>query len=431
MKQSFRAVAWTTMLALLLVTLIACGPAGGKPAAEESAADAAHSDVEVGEAVGEAPDDAIHSSVDTESPVVEAPVEEGELEYIEIEAGTGAQPNPGDTVFVHYTGKLEDGTVFDSSVERGTPLDFVLGQGRVIAGWDQGIAMMKEGGKATLIIPPNLGYGAQGAGETIPPNATLIFDVELVSVVKQLEPAEVSEADYTTLESGIQFYDIEAGEGDPVAEGDRISVHFAAWSEMGALLVNSRDQGPAVYTLGTTELFLNDWDEAVVGMKVGGLRQIFIPAGAGGNAAPPEESLTLELELVETVEPIVQTEVDEADYTITESGLKYYDIVVGEGDLVEAGATVSVHYTGWLQSTGDQLDSSEERGEPVEFPLGIGAVIPGWDEGILGMQVGGRRQLVLTPALGFGEAGNGPIPPDSVLVFEIELVGATAAAPVE
>ncbi|MBK9924671.1 MAG: FKBP-type peptidyl-prolyl cis-trans isomerase [Anaerolineales bacterium] len=104
------------------------------------------------------------------------------LEYIELEAGTGVQAEAGKTVDVHYTGRLQDGTVFDSSVSRGVPISFKLGIGQVIKGWDEGIALMKVGGKAQLVIPPDLGYGARGAGGVIPPNATLIFDVELVNV---------------------------------------------------------------------------------------------------------------------------------------------------------------------------------------------------------------------------------------------------------
>ena len=104
------------------------------------------------------------------------------LEYVETLAGTGAQAAAGKTVSVHYTGKLTNGKVFDSSLTRGTPIEFKLGAGRVIKGWDDGIALMKVGGKATLTIPPQLGYGERGSGGVIPPNATLIFEVELVSV---------------------------------------------------------------------------------------------------------------------------------------------------------------------------------------------------------------------------------------------------------
>src|SRR5438445_822730 len=105
------------------------------------------------------------------------------LQYEDVKVGTGAQPKTGQTCVMHYTGWLwESGAKskkFDSSVDRGQPLEFPLGQGRVIKGWDEGIATMKVGGKRTLLIPPTLGYGARGTGGgLIPPNATLLFEVE-------------------------------------------------------------------------------------------------------------------------------------------------------------------------------------------------------------------------------------------------------------
>jgi FKBP-type peptidyl-prolyl cis-trans isomerase len=104
------------------------------------------------------------------------------LEYVETLAGAGAQAKKGDFVQVHYTGKLTNGKVFDSSIPRGAALEFKLGAGQVIRGWDEGIALMKVGGKATLTIPPELAYGERGAGGVIPPNASLVFDVELVGI---------------------------------------------------------------------------------------------------------------------------------------------------------------------------------------------------------------------------------------------------------
>ncbi|HVT88878.1 MAG TPA: FKBP-type peptidyl-prolyl cis-trans isomerase [Tepidisphaeraceae bacterium] len=104
------------------------------------------------------------------------------LQYQSITEGTGASPKLTDTVKVHYTGKLIDGTTFDSSVDRGEPISFPLG--RVIKGWGEGLQLMKVGGKATLVIPPDLGYGAEGAGNDIPPNATLVFTVELLGIEK-------------------------------------------------------------------------------------------------------------------------------------------------------------------------------------------------------------------------------------------------------
>jgi FKBP-type peptidyl-prolyl cis-trans isomerase FkpA len=108
------------------------------------------------------------------------------LQITDSKVGAGATPKPGQTAVVHYTGWLyQDGAKgkkFDSSVDRGQPFEFPVGQRRVIAGWDEGVASMKVGGKRTLIIPPELGYGARGAGGVIPPNATLIFDIELLDV---------------------------------------------------------------------------------------------------------------------------------------------------------------------------------------------------------------------------------------------------------
>jgi peptidylprolyl isomerase len=101
------------------------------------------------------------------------------LKYVDEVVGTGPQPQKGQTVSVHYTGTLDNGTVFDSSVQRGQPFQFMLGAGQVIPGWDEGIASMRVGGKRKLIIPPQLAYGAQGQGP-IPPNATLTFEVQLL-----------------------------------------------------------------------------------------------------------------------------------------------------------------------------------------------------------------------------------------------------------
>ncbi len=108
------------------------------------------------------------------------------LQYRDVKEGTGEKPKRGETCYMHYTGWLWEngvkGKKFDSSVDRGQPFDFVIGTGQVIKGWDEGVMSMKVGGKRELLIPPSLGYGSRGAGGVIPPNATLLFEVELLQI---------------------------------------------------------------------------------------------------------------------------------------------------------------------------------------------------------------------------------------------------------
>ena len=114
--------------------------------------------------------------------------------------------------------------------------------------------------------------------------------------------------------------------------------------------------------------------------------------------------------------------VDSASLTRTGSGLQYQDVAVGNGAEAKQGQTAVVHYTGWL-TDGTKFDSSRDRGEPFSFPIGGGQVIPGWDEGVAGMKVGGRRKLVIPANLGYGEMGAPPvIPPGATLVFDVELL---------
>jgi len=219
----------------------------------------------------------------------------------DTQLGEGAEAQAGQTVIVHYTGWLFDesapdnkGAKFDSSLDRNDPFDFPLGAGHVIQGWDEGVQGMKEGGHRTLIIPAEMGYGASGAGDDIPPNATLVFEVKLLKVIK-------------------------------------------------------------------------------------------------------------------------------TDIT---------DTKLGEGEEATAGQQVTVHYTGWLfdknaeGNKGTKFDSSRDRDEPFDFPLGMGRVISGWDTGVQGMKVGGQRTLVIPPEMGYGRRGaGGVIPPNATLVFDVELLG--------
>jgi FKBP-type peptidyl-prolyl cis-trans isomerase len=220
------------------------------------------------------------------------------LQYADEKEGDGETPKIGQTCLVHYTGWLWEnnakGKEFDSSKKRNAPFAFPVGEEKVIKGWDEGVSTMKVGGKRELLVPPDLAYGARGAGGVIPPNATLLFEVELIGVMKK-----------------------------------------------------------------------------------------------------------------------------------TESGLEYRDIKVGDGASPKLGQTCVMHYTGWLWqgSKGKKFDSSVDRGEPLPFPIGKRKVIAGWDEGVATMKVGGKRELLIPPALGYGERGYpGAIPPNATLFFEVELL---------
>jgi peptidylprolyl isomerase len=227
---------------------------------------------------------------------------ESGLEFRDIKEGSGQRPAPGQNCAVHYTGWLWEngakGKKFDSSLDRGTPFTFHVGEREVIKGWDEGVATMKVSGKRELLIPPDLGYGARGAGGIIPPNATLLFEVELVELREK-------------------------------------------------------------------------WEK-------------------------------------------------------TESGLGVMESKEGTGAKPKTGQSCVVHYTGWLwqnNSKGRKFDSSVDRRHPFSFSLGEGKVIPGWDEGISTMKVGGKRRLLVPPKLGYGDDGSPPvIPPAATLLFEIELL---------
>ncbi|HUG88625.1 MAG TPA: FKBP-type peptidyl-prolyl cis-trans isomerase [Actinomycetota bacterium] len=154
-----------------------------------------------------------------------------------------------------------------------------------------------------------------------------------------------------------------------------------------------------------------------------------LTACGGGDSAPEPASETDTTALAPAESPPAaiattyapELEVDLAAMQETASGLRYAIVSEGSGEVVEPGDTAVVHYTGWLPD-GTQFDSSRDRGEPFPFPVGAGQVIAGWDEGVAGMAVGERRKLVIPPDLGYGPMGQGPIPPNATLVFDVELI---------
>lgn len=229
------------------------------------------------------------------------------LQYFLVESGDGQMPESGQIVSVQYTGFLDDGTVFDSSVDRGTPFQFPLGQGAVIRGWDEGIALLNEGSRARLIIPSDLGYGAGGSGGVIPPNATLIFDVELVEILpgSPESPLEVGEGEYTVTDSGLMYFDIESGDSSTPNDGQVVVLHFTAWLDDNTKLGSTIDTGqPIPYMLGSGELFPG-FEEGLSSMQIGGIRQMVFPpelaygeAGIPSGQIPPNATLIFQVEML-------------------------------------------------------------------------------------------------------------------------------------
>lgn len=470
MKQKRLSTFGIVLILLLAFVVVACGPAvppgmedeyeaimsgeddhgeESHDADEDSHGEDSHSE----EADSHADDgDAAHAeeTMELESSAMppisdRMPVELSESEYTEsdtgllyydIVEGVGDSPADGAIVDMNYAIWVEDPatgalTIIDDSFAFGQPLTFIIGSQQVFDGWEEGALGMKPGGTRQLVIPPALAFGEQGVPQMgIGPDTNLMMEIELLEVQPAPMPVELSEDDFETTDSGLQIAVLADGEGEDVAEfGDTVTMEFTIWvADSGRFFTGSSTAGqPFTFPIGSGAVFPG-WDEGATGMAVGEKRQLLVPAELGlgeesvGEIVPANSDLLLEVELVDLVKPRRATEVDESEYEETDTGLKYYDLVEGDGDMPEDGQIVVVHYTGWLED-GTQFDSSLDRGTPFEFPIGQGSVIPGWDEGVATMKVGGTRQLVIPSDLAYGDTGAGAtIPPGATLIFEVELL---------
>jgi len=239
---------------------------------------------------------------------------------------------------------------------------------------------------------------------------------------------DIPMGDLVTTATGLQYFDRIVGSGDTPEQGDIVVAHYTGTLLDGSKFDSSVDRGkPFEFPLGMGRV-IKGWDEGFSTMKVGGKRKLVIPPELGygsramGDQIPANSTLVFEVELLDIKKPFVDHDFELPGTEIkTESGLLMIEHVKGSGDTPTSGQTVFVHYTGMLES-GNKFDSSHDRGEPISFPVGTGRVIAGWDEALLTMNKGSKRTLVIPPGLAYGDREMGPIPANSTLVFEVELL---------
>ncbi len=333
------------------------------------------------------------------------------LKYLDVVVGTGEEVQKDSFVSMHYTGWFwidgQKGEQFDSSIDRGEAYSRFLGQGRLIEGWDKGVPGMKVGGKRTMILGYDMAYGEAGRPPKIPPKTDMFFEIEVVAMPK------------VTVEI------ITEGTGSVVGLGDDIKVHYTGWvaenGTKGAQFDSSRNRGrPYPLKIGAGQV-ISGWEMGLSGLKIGTKANLLIPPALGygsrgaGALIPPDATLIFEVEIM--AEETAASSVDKVDIKILKEG---------SGPVAERGDRVQVHYTGWFWENGlkgEKFDSSADRGKPIEFKLGVGQVIKGWDQGLTGMKVGTKAHFIIPSSLAYGPRGKGSIPGNSDLCFDVELVG--------
>lgn len=250
--------------------------------------------------------------------------------------------------------------------------------------------------------------------------------------------------DVVEMPSGVLYMNDSLGTGRDANIGNLISFHFRAWiikdstdlfedwskdsTRLTASIGSSVEFGQPIKVKLGDSAFIKGVDEALVGMKVGGHRTIIIPAHKaygelGYGPIPPNSSLKVVINLLDVKDAVVAKawQIDTSKILTTKSGLRYFIIQPGTGDKADSSDLLTVHYTGFLEN-GKIFDSSVERDDPFKFRLQLQPVIPGWEEGIKLLGIGGKAKFLIPPDLGYGAVPVGTIPPNSTLIFDVEVL---------
>ncbi|MCU1454681.1 MAG: FKBP-type peptidyl-prolyl cis-trans isomerase [Acidimicrobiales bacterium] len=370
----------------------------------------------------------------------------------DLTVGKGCVAATGKYLKVNYLGQLaKTGAIFDSSWTRNEPLDVQLGGGQIIQGWEEGLAGMKVGGRRLLVIPAPLAYGKNGLPPKIGADEPLQFVVDLLGVYdtpkcKPPVKAPTNGAPVVTMPqrgaTELQTKDITPGTGAAAKSGSYVQVRYVGVAcSTGAQVDSTWAKGTdtTTITVGGGKP-VPGWDQGLTGAKAGGRRQIDVPAtlayGAQGSATSnvgPNEPITYVIDIVSVSDTLsckpangVPAAKGKPTVQMPATGatkLVIKDLITGKGMAAKKGSTVDVRYVGIACSTGKQFDASWDKGTTT-FPvtLGQGQVIPGWDQGLIGVKPGGRRQLDIPAALAYGPQGQGSIGPNEPLTFVIDVV---------
>ncbi|UCE59666.1 MAG: FKBP-type peptidyl-prolyl cis-trans isomerase [Phycisphaerales bacterium] len=360
---------------------------------------------------------------------------ESGVRYWDIKIGDGESPERDATITAHYSGWIKGGKLFDNTHERQRPHTFPLA--RNAPGFIDGMMGIKAGGRRRIEVPPEAGYPAGKGPPGVPDGATLIYEIEVLRVKNPIpEPVQTSTEGLNPISrpSGLTIWDIKVGDGALPKPNSIVTAHFSGWLPDGKLFYSTVKKGrPESFAL---DKVIKGLGEGISTMKVGGKRRLEIPYELGYGEAghepfvPPKSTLFFEVDLFDVSNPLPppkQTSVKNLKEVVLPSGLKYWDIKVGDGATPLRTSMVTFHYSGWL--TDETLfDSSVQRGSPLRMKLKKTG-LEGWIEGISSMKVGGQRRLEIPPDLAFGEKGSPTrkgepqrVPPNATVIYEVELL---------